>query len=137
MYWFIFYFIYRAKLKADGTALTRYSASLIVAIYLVVHLSLLYALIRFYLCYFWQISIARHNVHANSQNNFIYFFLFALILFLVYKFFTERRIGLILNKYSCIENFYGRANISKFILLFLIPLLISIFIVNKSVLYCN
>ena len=136
MYNFIFYFIYRAKIKADGKRLTRYSASLIVGIYIGVHIGLLYAITRFILCYYWQFSIAQSNTNSSGSNNFNYLAGIVLI-FLCYKYFNEKRVIKILDKYEGIEKFYSLKNILKFILLFIVPLLIAIFFVNKSVLYCN
>ena len=137
MYHFIFYFIYRAKLKADGPALTRYSANLIVMIFLVIHFGMLYSVIRFSCCYFWQISIARESAHATQANNLPYLLFGIATFFLSYKYFNEKKINAILNRYQGVEKFYTAGNILKFILLFILPLLISIFLVNKSVLYCQ
>jgi hypothetical protein len=89
MYNFIFYFIYRAKINADGKGVTRYSASLIVAIYLGVHLGLLYAITRFIFCYYWQISIARSNSHPSGFKNII---LAIFLILLSYKYFNEKRV---------------------------------------------
>jgi hypothetical protein len=134
MYNFIFYFIYRAKINADGKGVTRYSASLIVAIYLGVHLGLLYAITRFIFCYYWQISIARSNSHPSGFKNII---LAIFLILLSYKYFNEKRVEKILNKHEGIEKFYTLKNIIKFVMLFIVPLLIAIFLVNKSVSYCN
>lgn len=137
MYNFIFYFIYRAKIKADGKILTRYTASLIVGIYLGTHIALLYSINRFILCYYWHISIARSNSHATSSNSMIYLILSILLILFSYRYFTEKRIEKLLTKYDQIDSFYTFKNILKFILLFIGPLLIAIFFVNKSVSYCN
>jgi hypothetical protein len=52
MYQFVFYFVYRAKINADGAKQTRYSASLMVMIFLGNHSALLYAILRFTCCFF-------------------------------------------------------------------------------------
>ncbi len=137
MYSFIFYFIYRAKIKADGKGVTRYSASLIVAIFFVVHLGLLYAIARFILCFYWQISIATGSSHPSALVRMSYLIIYIILVCLSYKYFNEKRVTKILIKNERIDKFYNLKNVLKFILLFIVPLLIAIFFVNKSVLYCN
>jgi len=136
MYHFIFYFIYKAKIKADGPKVTRYSASLIVSIFLGMHLGLLYCIARFICCYFWQISIARSNPHATASDTLSDLLIINTILFLSYKYFNEQRVNTIVEKYQGKEKFFTAVNIIKFILLFFAPLLIAIFFENKSVTYC-
>jgi hypothetical protein len=135
MYSFIFYFIYRAKLNQDGAALTRYSANLVVSIFMTVHLALLYAIVRFILCYYWQISIARHNVIANRSDNLKYIAIFFAINIISFNYFNKRRVDRILSRYEKVEKFYTLSNILAIIFLFLIPLVIAIFLVNRSVRY--
>ena len=136
MYQFIFYFIYRAKLKADGAKQSRYSASLVVMIFIVVHLGLLYSIMRFICCYFWQISIARTNAEVTGGDILSYSVTAIVILILSFRYFNEEKIGAKLTKYQETERFYTFRNILKFILLFILPLLTAIFLENKSVEYC-
>lgn len=136
MYYFIFYFIYKAKLKADGASQSRYSASLIVSIFLGIHLGLLYAVTRFVLCYYWQISIARSNVRAAKTNTLFYFLLAMLLCLICYFYFNKKRISIIETRYAQVEKFYTFPKITKFILLFILPLLLAIYLVNKSVVFC-
>jgi hypothetical protein len=137
MYYFIFYFVYKRSINKDGVFVARYSASLIVAIAMGIHIMLLYAIARFGLCYFWGISIARTNIHATLGNNLSYLLFFISILIPSYLYFNQRRVEITTNHFKVNENFYSGINIIKFITLFLLPLLAAIFLVNKSVYYCN
>lgn len=136
MYNFVYYFIYKAKLKSDGDSLARYSASLVVSIILAVHIGCLYAITRFFLCYYWGISIARTNARATAANNLSYLLFFVVVLCATIFYFNNKRVELIVNRYQNKEIFYSLLSVTKFILIFLLPLLIAIFLVNKSVIYC-
>ena len=89
MYHFIFYFIYRAKLKTDGPATTRYSANIIVTIFVLIHLVFLYSILRFFCYYFFQLSIARSNVHATFKDNFIYIAIAIITFLFSYRYFSD------------------------------------------------
>jgi hypothetical protein len=137
MYDFIFYFVYKAKIKADGPSVTRYSASLVVAVYLSVHLGLLYSLARFSACYFCHTSWARANPHTPLSYRMIYLFMALLLVFITRKYYTQKKTDLILAKYLKAMSFSHFLNIVYFIALFLAPLLLAIFLENHSFVYCN
>ena len=137
MYYFIFYFVYKGRLIKDGALVARYSACLIVSIALGIHLTLLYSILRFMLCYFDRVSIARSNPHVTRANDLINLSIFFAIGISTYIYINRKRVESIVNRYNDNESFYSPANIVKFICLFLFPLLVSIFLVNNSVSYCQ
>lgn len=134
---FIFYFIYSYSLFKDGPWVARISACLIVAIALRFHVALGYSILRFWLCYWKGISIARSNVQATRADDLRYLSLAIAAYIIAYFVFSTKRIDRVVERYQKNEKFYTVFNFVKFISAFLIPLLISIFFVNKSVGYCK
>jgi len=136
MYSFVFYFIYRAQLSKDGELLSRYSAHLIITVAWAIFLGMLYGIARFLMCYFYNISIARKSVHQTANEKGIVIAI-SIALFLVScLIFNKKKVENIVERYKDNRKFYSLFNIIKFILIFLIPLLIGIFFENKSLLYC-
>jgi hypothetical protein len=129
MYYFIFYFIYKAKLKDDGESLARYSAGMIVAIALIIHLEFLFILVRYFFDNFYNISISGSPFHKLSGGGSLFYVILSLLLFVLsFKFFNEARIEKITQKFNSSKVFYNTINIIKFILLLLLPLILSIYL---------
>ena len=138
MYKFIFYFIYKKRISRDGNKfVAKYSSCLIVTIAIFIHAALFYAVSRFCLCYFGQISIARVNAIESPINKLINLLIIFLLFILVFRYYNDKRITLAMDYYSNQSEFYSYKNIFKFISLLAIPLITSILLVNRSVLYCN
>ncbi|HLY69410.1 MAG TPA: hypothetical protein VKR53_06750 [Puia sp.] len=136
MYKYIFFFVYNKKLKSDGPGVARYSASLIAAIALSFHLLLLYAAARFALCYFYGISIARQSAVATRRDSLNYLGFGVLVITLTALYFNKRRAEDVVRVFKDRDDIYSPWGILKFASIFIIPLLISFFLVNKSVYYC-
>ncbi len=136
MYNFIFYFVYKKQFKGDNNIQAVKSSGLIVSLAVGLHILLLYSIMRFCLCYFAQISIARRNSSPTSANNMAYLVLIILIFGIVGRIYSERRASHIVAEFSNKVNFYNSKSVAKFISILLVPLLISIFLVNSSVGYC-
>jgi hypothetical protein len=128
MYNFIFYFIYKAKIKNDGDSLARYSASMIVAVALIIHLELLFTIIRILLYHVFGISITKSPIHnlSGGKSSF-YIIISALLILLCFKFFNHSRVLLINEKFNKIENFFKFLNVVKFTMIFILPLVLSIY----------
>ena len=102
MYSFIFYFIYRSQVnqKSGGPAIARYIGSLIVFLVVLIHVGLVYSLIRFCIIKLYNESIAFS--HSDTYNQKVLFWLpiFVAIILFIYGYFNKGRIDKILNKYN-------------------------------------
>ena len=136
MYNFIFCFVYLGRLKKDGKGVAIYTAKLAVTIAIVMHVALLYSVLRLALCYYWNISIARSNVHATSSDRLLYFLIGLSIFLVTNSYYNKQRIEKVSGVYDSSNDLLSFKNILKFISLFVIPLLLGIYFVNKSVGYC-
>ena len=138
MYNFIFYFIYKRKIGKEGYALTRYSSCMIVALAIGIHIDFLYSILRFLLCYYKHMSIARSgSASFTLSQQFLLLLFLSGVFILTCLYFRSNRISIIEKKYGSVDNFYSVKNAIKFLLIFILPFLISIFLVNKSVKYCS
>ena len=137
MYRFIFYFIYKWKYAKEGYALTRYSSCIIVTVAIGIHINFFYALLRFLLCYFKNISISRTNTSLSLSQQFLLFLIILGIFISTCLYFTSKRIARIAGLYNGVENFYSVKNKIAFLLIFIMPLLIGIYLVNKSLGFCS
>ena len=134
MYNLIFYFIYRGQInqKNTGPWVARCIRSMIVALFLFVHIGFIYSLIRFVLSHFYSINIAFSS--GKSHNTKILFW-FPIALFLivgVFKYFNKKRLNQLLENYEVKQFSYSLYNIFKFIMIFIFPLVIAIWMVRRS-----
>jgi len=135
MYNFLFYFIYKYQLKDNKgkVGLSRYMASLIVTIAVFFDFMLVYALARYILYNFHNISIASDTTtNYSSRYVIIVLTIMVLVMYYVYKFFNLDRIKSITDKYEG-KKIYTPFNFIKFFTIFFSPLIISIILVQHSI----
>ncbi len=98
MYNYIFWVLYNRDLnrRKKSKTFSRYDASLIVFFTLLVHIAFILEIIKKFFFGFFE------SLHLDylTNNKGFEVLLFALLIFLVYKFYTENRIKMIVNKYS-------------------------------------
>jgi len=137
MYHFMFYFIYRRSLIKDGAFVARITARMVVTVVLTIHFALAYTILRFLLCYFENVSIARPNSEATSIDSLRQLLIIVAIFVGTSFYFNIKRIEYIMKLYDNIPKFYIAINILKFLSILIVPLLLAIFLVNKSTSYCQ
>jgi hypothetical protein len=137
MYDFLFYFTYKQSSKRDGEFVARFLGRLVVLIGLSTLFGFFYSILRFSLCYFWGVSIARTNARPTPGNNLTYFGIILLIFGFVNVYFNKTRVDKIIIRYDKKKGIYSAGNIIKYIVYIFIPLVLGIILINKSVLYCE
>ncbi len=135
MYSFIFYFIYRGQITQKNTdpLTARIISTLIVFVAIMFHILFIYAVGRFLLFNYYEADISLYDHKKYSEQLAYWLPIFIPIYILVYKYFNEKRIKIILEKYENYESFYTIGNILKFLSIFVLPLLIGIMLVNHSI----
>jgi hypothetical protein len=134
MYHFIFYFIYKSQLnqKDGGPLVGRYVASLIVLVFLFLHILLLYAFARFFLFNYGNTDISFSIGNTYSKKLIFVLPIFIALTPLIYKHFDKSRIIKIEQRYEN-QNLYSFFNFIKFFGAFIVPLVIAIVLVNHSI----
>ena len=135
MYKFLFYFIYKYQLKDNKgkVGLSRYMSSLVVTIVIFFDLMLLYALARYILYNFYNISIASDATSEYSGLNVIIVLtIMILVMYYVYKYFNLDRIKRLTDHYEG-KKMYTPFNFIKFFAFFFSPLIVAIFLVQHSI----
>lgn len=136
MYSFIFYFIYRGQLiDKSSPIVAKYISCLLVALIFSIHLLFLYSILRFIA--FHLIGKDLSFSSKESGNNATLFWVSAFIPIVIFflLFFKKSKIERILKSYEKQNHFYNIINIAKFVLIFLLPLIVSIVLVNHSIYY--
>ncbi|SRR6185437_4031288 len=135
MYSFIFYFIYLGQIsqKNTGPWVARCIASMIVTVFLFIHLCFIYSLIKFILLSLYDINIA-FSSGKNHTTKILFWYPIALVLILVvFKYFNKKRVNQMVENYKQKQFYYSFYNILKFILMFILPLIISIWLTKHSI----
>ena len=137
MYKFIFYFIYRRQLvESKGLiAPAKHVAFILLTIVIFCHIMFFYAIARFCLYNGFNINIAFSIGRTYSARSIFEVLLVALpIYYFISKYFTVEKIQEITDYYNNqYDYFYTFLNFVKFFAIYLIPLLMSIFLVNHSI----
>ena len=134
MYRFIFYFIYKSQLnqKNGGPGVSRIIASIFVFIAILFHVLFFYSITRFLLFNYDNTNIFFSMGKTHNTKLFFFFPIFLTSLFIAYKYFNKSRITQIVNQYENIK-VYSFLNILIFFAIFVLPLMVSIILVNHSI----
>lgn len=135
MYSFVFYFIYRGQIsqKNIDPLTARIIGTLIVFVAIMFHILFIYAIGRFLIFNYYETDISLY-AHKKYSDQLVYWLpIFIPIYIFVFKYFNEKRIEIILEKYKNYQTFYTIENVLKFSAIFVLPLLIGIMLVNHSV----
>lgn len=133
MYYFVFYFIYRLQMKqSDFTPfLGRYMASAIVSFAVIIQIGFVWALARFIFFNYFGIDLFTLTIPPGI--NFITGIpSILLIMFIIFKYFNNKRISFIIEKYRT-RKIYSFINILRVFFIIFIPLIIGIILVNHSI----
>jgi hypothetical protein len=135
MYNFVFYFIYLGQIrqKDTGPKAARIIASMIVSLLVLLHIGLLYTITRYLLFNLdgYDISFATGSSYSNKSLT-IWLPVFVLIYIVVFNIYTVKKIERLKYKFEN-SKIYSFTNVLKFILIMVLPLLISIWLVNHSI----
>ena len=133
MYNFIFYFIYKSQInqKNGGPVVAKFMGGLFVLLVLLIHALFIYAIFRFVLFNYYGIDIS-----FSIGKGYIKKWLFSLALIImimpfIKRSFTTVGIERIQNKFES-QNIFTFVYFVKFFVILLLPLIISIFLVNHS-----
>jgi hypothetical protein len=134
---FLFYFIYKRQLKENKGRIgsSRYMACLFVSLAIFFYIGLIYSIARYCSYNYLGRSIAFSLGTTGRFGTVVFMFL---ILFFVWRHYDLTKIQEISDYYASQEkNIYRFVNFVKFFLIYLIPLLISIYLVNHSIVKQN
>jgi hypothetical protein len=134
MYSFIFYFIYLGQIsqKNTGPYTARLISSMIVTLFLFIHICFIYAMVKFILFHFYNISIAFSSGKTHSITVIFWYPIGIFSMIILFKYFSKKRVDSILKKYEENQFSYSLYNILKFMLIFILPLILAIWMVKKS-----
>src|SRR5574340_352072 len=120
MYSFIFYFIYRGQInqKNTGPWVARCIASMIVTVFLLIHIGFIYSLIRFILFQLYNNSIVFSFGKTYSTKILFWYPIGLFLIISVFKYFNKKRVNRIIEKYEEMQFSYSLFYILKFIFLF-------------------
>lgn len=135
MYNFIFYFIYKSQIhqKDGGPVVARLIGSWIVVLALLIQVGLVYSILRFILFKFYSNNISFSSGETYSGKLIFWVPFFIVLNIGVYKYYNLARINKLVTHYGKIERFYSLLHILKFFIFIFLPLAISIWLVNHSV----
>jgi len=135
MYNFIFYFIYLGQIsqKNIGPWVARCIASMIVSVFLFIHICFIYSLIKYTLLSLYDINISFPS-GKNHTAKILFWYPVALVLIIVvFKYFDKKRVDRVVKNYYEKQFSYSFFNIFKFLVMFILPLTISIWLVKHSI----
>jgi hypothetical protein len=134
MYDFIFYFMYRLQINQKDTTpfVAKFFGILFVLLAVIMHIALLYAIMRFILFNYYGFDISFSVIESKSIDKLIWLSIFLIMFLLIFKYYNMDRIHFIIEKYKKKMKF-SFFDIIFFLCVFTIPLIIAIFLVNHSI----
>ncbi len=134
MYNFIFYFIYRTQLnqKTGGPFVGRILGSMFVFIFSLIHILFLFTIYKYIRFNFF--GFETFLPVGNSLGGRLAFLIPIMIIIsiIVYRFFNEKKIEKLDNRYSSTPKFYSLRSVIIFLALFFIPVFVSAYLSNHS-----
>lgn len=121
MYNFIFYVLYKANIK-DGRFTAKYQASLIVFLAILIHALLFFSILkRIFIKQFEASNISEWF----NEHKAVYILIMIIFIFILYRYYNDKKIEKILNKYSNKPNSTKASNIIKVLLILLVPIILG------------
>jgi hypothetical protein len=135
MYRFIFYFIYKYQLvdNKGKIGVSRYVGCVFVTLAILLHILFFYSIARYILYNHFNLSIAFSMGPTYALKWMVTALILSPICYFVWRHFNESRIQEITEYYSNQSRMYSFLNFMKFFAVYVIPLLISIYLVNHSI----
>ncbi len=128
MYNFIFYVLYEANIE-DGKFTARFQATLVTFFALFIHLALIMAICK-------RVLISREAFDSSgiadwfNKNKGMYVLVTVALIGFVYKYYNNRRIENLLEKYGAISRPTKKSSVLKILLIILLPIILAAIILT-------